>query len=197
MGRRVRVALALGLLLVAAAARAGAPLAERLDAALSHPGLRGARIAALVVDRDDGRVLYARDPDRALVPASNLKLLTALAALSAFGPSHRFVSEVHADAQPDAAGAVAHLYVRGGGDPALTSEDLWRLAAGRRALAPELGRGLRPRLPRAGGGAHRELRGLRGARGGRRRAGGSGARGGGSPGALPASHEPRGHGRRP
>ena len=104
-------------------------LVERLDATLTHPGLRGAQIAALVVDSDTGKVLYARDPDRALVPASNVKILTALAVLAALGPSHRFVTEVLADRVPDAEGVVDTLYVRGGGDPALPSEELWRLAA--------------------------------------------------------------------
>lgn len=104
-------------------------LVERLDAALAHRALRGARIAALVVDAEDGAVVYARDPDRALVPASNVKILTAVAVLAAFGPAHRFVTDVLADRAPDADGAVGTLYVRGGGDPALTSEELWRLAA--------------------------------------------------------------------
>ena len=124
--RGVLVALACGL---ASPAHAADGLAARLDAALASPSLRGARLAALVVDRDDGRELYARDPDRPLIPASNLKLLTALAALEAFGPTHRFTTEVLTDTAPDAHGAVARLIVRGGGDPALTSEDIWRLAA--------------------------------------------------------------------
>jgi D-alanyl-D-alanine carboxypeptidase/D-alanyl-D-alanine-endopeptidase (penicillin-binding protein 4) len=59
----------------------------------------------------------------------NLKLLTAVAALEAFGPTHRFETEVLTDTAPDAQGSVARLIVRGGGDPALTSEDVWRLAA--------------------------------------------------------------------
>ncbi|HEY8156905.1 MAG TPA: D-alanyl-D-alanine carboxypeptidase/D-alanyl-D-alanine-endopeptidase [Myxococcota bacterium] len=114
---------------MASPAHAAEGLAARLDAALASPSLRGARVAALVIDRDDGRELYARDADRPLIPASNLKLLTALAALEAFGPTHRFTTEVLTDAAPDAHGKVARLIVRGGGDPALTSEDLWRLAA--------------------------------------------------------------------
>ena len=44
------VALALALALAPLAARAEA-LEERLDRALRDPGLRGARVAALVVDR--------------------------------------------------------------------------------------------------------------------------------------------------
>jgi D-alanyl-D-alanine carboxypeptidase/D-alanyl-D-alanine-endopeptidase (penicillin-binding protein 4) len=110
------------------------PLARALDRALASGGLRGARIGALVVRADDGRVLYARDPDLALVPASNLKVLTAVAVLSALGPAHRFTTRILAEAPPDASGAVGTLYLEGGGDPALTSEQCWRLAADLRAL---------------------------------------------------------------
>jgi D-alanyl-D-alanine carboxypeptidase/D-alanyl-D-alanine-endopeptidase (penicillin-binding protein 4) len=104
-------------------------LASALDRALAKPALKGARVAALVVDDATGAVLFDREADRALVPASNLKILTALAALRVFGPAHVFETRVYADAAPDADGAVDTLYVRGGGDPGLTSEDYWRLAA--------------------------------------------------------------------
>ncbi len=120
-----------GLALPGAAAERG--LAARLERALQHPALRGARVAALVVDRAEGHVLFARESERALVPASNQKILTAVAALARFGPTHSFSTEVLADAPPDAAGAVKLLAVRGGGDPSLTSEQLWRLVADLRA----------------------------------------------------------------
>jgi D-alanyl-D-alanine carboxypeptidase/D-alanyl-D-alanine-endopeptidase (penicillin-binding protein 4) len=124
--RGVLIALACSL---ASPAHGADSLAARLDAALASASLRGARVAALVIDREDGHELYARDPDQALIPASNLKVLTAVAALEAFGPTHRFTTEVLVDRPPDAEGAVERLIVRGGGDPSLTSEDLWRLAA--------------------------------------------------------------------
>lgn len=118
---------------LAGAAHAGTEFEARLDAALRHPGLRGATLAVCVVEQGSGRPLYARQADRALVPASNQKILTALAALAAWGPAHRFETRVLADAAPDAGGAVQDLYVVGGGDPALTSEELWRLATELRA----------------------------------------------------------------
>jgi D-alanyl-D-alanine carboxypeptidase/D-alanyl-D-alanine-endopeptidase (penicillin-binding protein 4) len=104
-------------------------LRARLDGALAAAALRGSRISALVVDRRTGAELFARDPDRALVPASNLKILTGVAALATFGPAHRFVTEVLVGEGPDAEGAVSTLFIRGGGDPVLTSEQWWRLAA--------------------------------------------------------------------
>lgn len=135
--RALGLALALALAPAAALAagsdaaneEAGRALGEALEAALGAPGLRGARVSALVVERGSGRTLFAEQAERALVPASNLKVLTALAALATFGPSHRFTTEVLAPAAPGEDGAVEALYLRGGGDPALTSERLWRLAA--------------------------------------------------------------------
>jgi len=105
------------------------PLQRRLDSALANPALKGAKIAALVVDQKDGKVLYRRDAERALVPASNQKILTSVAALSVFGPTHRFTTQVFADRAPDGEGAVEFLMLKGGGDPGLTSEEFWRLAA--------------------------------------------------------------------
>jgi D-alanyl-D-alanine carboxypeptidase/D-alanyl-D-alanine-endopeptidase (penicillin-binding protein 4) len=107
---------------------AEASLRARLETSLDARALRGARVAVRV-ETESGRVLYERGGDVALVPASNQKILTSLAALRAFGPAHRFRTELLGDRQPDARGEVGVLYVRGGGDPALTSEDLWRLAA--------------------------------------------------------------------
>jgi D-alanyl-D-alanine carboxypeptidase/D-alanyl-D-alanine-endopeptidase (penicillin-binding protein 4) len=105
---------------------------EAIEAALSVRALRGARIGALVVD-EQGHELFARAPDEALIPASNHKLLTSLAALSVLGPTHRFTTELLADAAPSAEGVVHTLYLRGSGDPALTSEDFWRMADDLRA----------------------------------------------------------------
>ena len=112
--------------LVAPAANA---LGQRLEKALAVRALRRARIAALVVRASDGVVLFERSPDTALTPASNMKVLTAMAALETFGPTWRFETPLLADRLPDAAGAVGTLWVRGSGDPVLNSEDWWRLAA--------------------------------------------------------------------
>ena len=133
LGQRLwMIALAGGLIGVSVSAVAGeipTPLEGRLDAVLKADPLGSARVAALVVGEGGNSVLYAREPDRLLLPASNMKLLTALAALDALGPSHRFETLVGADRAPGAAGVVGEISVRGGGDPALNSEDWWRLAA--------------------------------------------------------------------
>ncbi|MEZ4216756.1 MAG: D-alanyl-D-alanine carboxypeptidase/D-alanyl-D-alanine-endopeptidase [Myxococcota bacterium] len=108
-----------------------AALRAALERSLDVQALRGARVAALV-EGADGRVVFARDADRPLTPASNAKIFTSLAALSAFGPAHRFETLLLADREPDAEGAVGTLVLKGGGDPALNSEDWWRIADGLR-----------------------------------------------------------------
>ncbi len=104
--RRARAALVAWIgLSIGVAAAAEPDLAPRLDAVLQHRALRGAQVGALVVARADGRVLYHRFADRALIPASNQKILTSLAMLSALGPTHRFKTEIYADAPIDAEAA--------------------------------------------------------------------------------------------
>ncbi len=106
-----------------------AVLARALDTALSAKALRDVALSVLVVDRSSGREIFARDPARVLIPASNQKLLTAAAALRAFGPAYRFETRLVARGPIDEDGGVDDLCVVGAGDPAMTSEDWWRLAA--------------------------------------------------------------------
>ncbi len=117
------------LLVLVAATAAGARDNSALGAALRHRGIEGASVGAIVIDADSGSPLFAHRADHLMIAASNVKVLTAVAALEAFGPTHRFATEVYADRSPDAEGAVAELTVVGGGDPSLTSEQMWRLAA--------------------------------------------------------------------
>jgi D-alanyl-D-alanine carboxypeptidase/D-alanyl-D-alanine-endopeptidase (penicillin-binding protein 4) len=106
-----------------------ADLKKSVDATLASSGLRGADIGVLVVRRSDGAVLYERNPDKGLIPASNQKLLTASAALDSLGSAYQFETVISASGAPDPNGAVDTLYLRGSGDPALTSEQFWRLSA--------------------------------------------------------------------
>ncbi|BCX89710.1 serine-type D-Ala-D-Ala carboxypeptidase/endopeptidase [Methylomarinovum tepidoasis] len=73
--------------------------------------------AALLVVDSQGREVRAYHPDRPLIPASTLKLLTALMALQTWGPDHRFTTDF-------LRGADGRLWIRGYGDPWLTSEEL-------------------------------------------------------------------------
>jgi D-alanyl-D-alanine carboxypeptidase/D-alanyl-D-alanine-endopeptidase (penicillin-binding protein 4) len=105
------LALACALLLLPTQALAGAK--EKL-AALAPSGL------VLVVD-DEGNELVAQNADRPFVPASVAKIVTAWMAMEVLGSDYRFETRFYLDG-----GRV--LYIRGGGDPFLISEELAQLA---------------------------------------------------------------------
>ncbi|MCG5514634.1 MULTISPECIES: D-alanyl-D-alanine carboxypeptidase/D-alanyl-D-alanine-endopeptidase [unclassified Ectothiorhodospira] len=61
-------------------------------------------------------------------PASTMKLVTTLAALDILGPSHRWETRLYTFAPVESGVLKGDLYVRGGGDPFLVSEEVWKLA---------------------------------------------------------------------
>jgi D-alanyl-D-alanine carboxypeptidase/D-alanyl-D-alanine-endopeptidase (penicillin-binding protein 4) len=104
-------ALALALLLLPAPALAGV---EEKVAALAPPAL------VLVMDAD-GNELVAQNTDEPFVPASVTKIVTAWLAMEVLGGDYRFETRFYLDHK-------RVLYVRGGGDPFLISEELAPLA---------------------------------------------------------------------
>jgi len=79
--------------------------------------------SGIVIATLDGRVLYSLNPRKPLVPASNMKLLTAAAALRYLGPSYRFRTVFLVDGDIVNDTLVGNLVVRGYGDPTLVSGD--------------------------------------------------------------------------
>ncbi len=70
----------------------------------------------------DGVPAASFNPELPVIPASNQKLLTALAAWEVLGPEHRFTTRV--TTPPIVDGIVTgDLYLIGGGDPLLTTDD--------------------------------------------------------------------------
>jgi D-alanyl-D-alanine carboxypeptidase/D-alanyl-D-alanine-endopeptidase (penicillin-binding protein 4) len=129
------VAVRRGLLIVCAAllvAPAGVaslvPMPTRLANALAVPGNPSDASGAVAVDLATGRMLFARHADLPLAPASNEKLTVAFAALRELGGSYRFRTEVFGRGSQD--GPVWHgdVFLKGFGDPTLTSLQLERLA---------------------------------------------------------------------
>lgn len=72
---------------------------------------------ALAVAAPDGTVLVAINDHQELVPASILKIVTALAALHHLGPNYRYPTDFYIDSSKN-------LTIKGYGDPVLVSEQL-------------------------------------------------------------------------
>ncbi|TVQ91447.1 MAG: hypothetical protein EA397_10375 [Deltaproteobacteria bacterium] len=66
-----------------------------------------------VIDLENGQILYTRDPDRPLKPASNAKLFTTAASLELLGVDHRPEVEVWGTAPPSGATLGGDLIVIG------------------------------------------------------------------------------------
>jgi len=103
-------------------------LKKAVEQLLSQPPLSNARVAMQVESLDDGQVVYSRNPDELLNPASNTKLVTAAAGLLRLGPEYRFTTDYLAE-KPLQKGRIGTLYIRGRGDPSVTTERLDGLVA--------------------------------------------------------------------
>ena len=96
---------------------------RQLDAIFNDPLFARATFGVRVESLADGRVLYTRNSEKLVVPASNMKLLTMSVAAEKLGWDFVFETRL------DAAGTVADgtltgdLIVVGGGDPSIDSQN--------------------------------------------------------------------------
>lgn len=124
--------LALALATGAAAAPAGTRerdhemLREVVAEISARAPLGSARLGIQVVSLADGSVLFARNADDLLNPASNVKLVTAAAALARLGPDYRFETEFFLEGTGSER---PRLLVRGKGDPSMTTERLYQVVS--------------------------------------------------------------------
>jgi D-alanyl-D-alanine carboxypeptidase/D-alanyl-D-alanine-endopeptidase (penicillin-binding protein 4) len=101
---------------------------SRLATALRAPRVSPAQTGAVVVDLRTGQTLFASNANLSLRPASNEKLATTYAALTALGPSFRIETDVLGDGRESGATWLGNLILKGYGDPALTSAEIGSLA---------------------------------------------------------------------
>jgi D-alanyl-D-alanine carboxypeptidase/D-alanyl-D-alanine-endopeptidase (penicillin-binding protein 4) len=104
------------------------PLPTRLANALAVPGNSATASGAVVVDLKTGKLLFARNPDLPLAPASNEKLTVSFAALRDLGATYRFRTEIFARGYQEDGVWHGDVFLKGFGDPTLTSLQVERLA---------------------------------------------------------------------
>jgi D-alanyl-D-alanine carboxypeptidase/D-alanyl-D-alanine-endopeptidase (penicillin-binding protein 4) len=109
-------------------ARRAGPRAPAPEALISEANLSG-RVGYAVADARTGKLLEAGDATTGLPPASVTKAVTALYALDALGPDHRFGTRLIATGPISGGVLNGDLILAGGGDPTLDTDALASLAA--------------------------------------------------------------------
>lgn len=113
---------------------------DTVSSALAAKDLKGATVAFVVWDMATGQALYEQNIDRLMTPASNMKVVTAAAAMLRLGTEHQFTTAFHAGGWDASSGTASALYVSGNGDPTFSGEFFDSNAAAADALAALLKR---------------------------------------------------------
>lgn len=104
----------------ASVAPAAAPISAALDSIFDDTLFANAHWGVLVRSMETGETVYARNAARMFVPASNMKIVTAAAALEALGPDYRYRTAVAATGPVRGGVLTGDLLVVGGGDPTIS-----------------------------------------------------------------------------
>ena len=100
-------------------------LAHQIDRALADSAMSQSDAAVKVVSLETGETLYSHNSQMLMHPASNMKLLSTASALKNLGPNFRFKTEVYTDSAAHSDSAITgNLYIKGYGNPDLTTDDL-------------------------------------------------------------------------
>ena len=76
---------------------------------------------AMLITAPDGKVIFSKNAEKMMIPASTLKIFTALVALHYLGPDYKFTTEFYL-------GNDTNLKIKGYGDPLLISEVLLKIS---------------------------------------------------------------------
>lgn len=114
---------------IAAAAPKEKSVEQLVSKRINNPRL-GTNVGVLAVDAATGEVLTSHSASSSMIPASNMKIVTAVTALATMGPDARFTTKVRAGAAP------GEIVLEGGGDPLLSTKELRKLAVATAATLP-------------------------------------------------------------
>jgi len=118
---------------LAFAADTGSRLPPPVAAALANAGIPDSSVGIFVQDVQTAQAVVAVGEDRALNPASTIKLLTTFAALDQLGPAYQWATEIYADGALTGDVLNGNLVLKGYGDPRLTLENFWLMLRNLRA----------------------------------------------------------------
>ena len=127
------LALAISLLpLLTCRTATAAPAAQETtsaEAISDRYGFKSQDIGYLLFDPTQGTVLETHLADTPRIPASTTKVVVGLAALHILGPEYRFTTSLFKTGDIQSGTLHGDLYLRGGGDPGLSTDDLQHFVA--------------------------------------------------------------------
>src|SRR3989338_2164268 len=99
-------------------------LKQGIDHILNNRCLSNGKVGIKIVSLKTGEVVYQRNSNELLIPASNVKLITTAAALSKLKSDYKFKTTIAYDGIKDGNTLKGNLYIKGYGDPKLVTEEL-------------------------------------------------------------------------
>ena len=98
-----------------------AQVLRRCEAEMRKARSQGVALSWLVVDARSGRRLLASGESKPLIPASNMKIVTAAVALLGLGPNHELMTDLSVFGKRRGSLVEGGLRLRGEGDPTLVA----------------------------------------------------------------------------
>ncbi len=97
-------------------------LRKDIDTILADPRFYHGNIGLMIESLDTGELIFQKNPYKLFMPASNMKLFTAAAALVRLGPEFKFKTELLSSGIVDSEGTLTgDLVIKGSGDPSFGS----------------------------------------------------------------------------
>jgi serine-type D-Ala-D-Ala carboxypeptidase/endopeptidase (penicillin-binding protein 4) len=98
-----------------------AALRNTIAQILDNPERPGAHWGVYIQNLRTGEVVFSRNADQSMLPASNQKVVTVAVALNALGADHRFATRLYHEGSAADSTLRGDLIVRGSGDPTFGS----------------------------------------------------------------------------
>ena len=89
------------------------------DEFIADPDLQSTSIGLTIVDTKTRHEIFNYNGKKSLIPASSLKMVTAITALEFFGPDHTFSTKLALEGEVENGILEGNFVVTGGGDPTL------------------------------------------------------------------------------
>lgn len=100
-----------------------------IDSFLNQPELKTAQYGVYVLNLSNDSLVYARNSQKLLIPASNMKLITTGASICYLGTEYRYTTRLALRGKVKNNRLVGDIIVLGGGDPTFSFADLERFVA--------------------------------------------------------------------